>query len=68
MTKTTRLLRPAIAVAALLSVAACSFTPQYQRPALAVPDQLPVPPATAAATPSVRAAANGAKIASISAW
>jgi hypothetical protein len=36
-----RLLRPAIAVAALLSVAACSFmAPEYQRPELAVPDQL----------------------------
>ena len=52
MTKTTRLLRPAIALAALLSVAACSFTPQYQRPALAVPDQLPLAPANAAATPA----------------
>ena len=52
MNKTTRLLRPAIALAALLSVAACSFTPQYQRPALAVPDQLPLAPANAAATPA----------------
>ena len=40
MTKINRLLRPAIAVAALLSVAACSFTPDYRRPELAVPGQL----------------------------
>ena len=50
MTKTTRLLRPAIAMAALLSLAACSLTPDYQRPALAVPDQLPVPSAAATAS------------------
>jgi len=50
MNKTTRLLRPAIAMAALLSLAACSLTPDYQRPALAVPDQLPVPSAAATAS------------------
>src|SRR5574343_1364885 len=52
MNKTTRLLRPAIAMAALLSLAACSLTPDYQRPALAVPDQLPVPSAAATASAS----------------
>jgi multidrug efflux system outer membrane protein len=53
MNKTSRLLRPAIALAALLSVAACSLTPVYERPALSVPASLPQDKGTAAQAPSV---------------
>jgi multidrug efflux system outer membrane protein len=67
MNKTFSLLRPAIAVAAVLSLAACAMTPLYERPALAVPAQLPAVASGAASgvapnvSTSVAADADAAK-------
>jgi multidrug efflux system outer membrane protein len=41
MNKPTSMLRPAIVLAAMLSLAGCALTPAYERPALAVPAALP---------------------------
>lgn len=52
-----RLVRPAIAIAALMSVAACSMAPVYQRPELPVPAQLSAETTTATGDNASRIAA-----------
>lgn len=49
MTDKALFLRPATVLAAVLALAGCSLTPEYQRPPLAVPATLPA--ASAASVP-----------------
>lgn len=63
--KTPLRLQTAGAMAVVLMLTACTLTPSYQRPDMAVPAELPAPPMGSASAPEVAASAGGLAIAAL---